>query len=296
MSKKPNYSHLPLNTIQTTKFLAASSDSSASDLVLFGLPFDGTCSFRPGARFGPKAIREMSDGLETYCPILRRDLEEVSFSDVGDMPLPPGDKESAMALTYQMAKHVHENGQIPAALGGEHLLSLPLVRAAHDAHPDLVLIQFDAHMDLRNSYLGVELSHATVMRRIGEIIDPSRILQVGQRSGTREEYQRAETFGNLRTEQVTVAELQQWVADRPLYVTVDLDVLDPSVLPGTGTPEPGGVSFSQLQSWIAGLASCNWIGWDVVELSPLLDPSSVSSIVSAKIVRTMILTSTATRC
>lgn len=284
------------NTIPTTKFLAASEDSDESKLVLFGLPFDGTCSFRPGTRFGPKAIRDASDGLETYCPVLRRDLEEVSFSDVGDMPLPPGDKECAIALTYEMAKQIHGNGQIPAALGGEHLLSLPLVRAAHEAHPDLAIIQFDAHMDLRNNYLGVELSHATVMRRISEFVDPSRILQVGQRSGTREEYQRAETFGNLRTEQVTVDELQHWVGNRPLYVTLDLDVLDPSVLPGTGTPEPGGVSFTQLQTWIAGLASCNWIGWDVVELSPDLDHSSMSSIVSAKIVRTMILASTAIRC
>ena len=238
----------------------------------------------------------MSEALETYCPVMRRDLEEVSFSDEGDMPLPPGDKESAIALSYEMAKQIHGNGQIPAALGGEHLLSLPLVRAAYEAHPDMVLIQFDAHMDLRNSYLGVELSHATVMRRIGEIIDPSRILQVGQRSGTCEESQRAETFGNLRTEQVKVDELQQWVGIRPLYVTVDLDVLDPSVLPGTGTPEPGGVSFIQLQSWLAGLATCKWIGWDVVELSPDLDPSSMSSIVSAKIVRTMILASTAMHC
>jgi agmatinase len=285
-----------VSTIQTTRFLAASGESNSSKLVLFGCPFDGTCSFRPGARFGPAAIREMSDGLETYCPVLKRDLEEVAFSDVGDVPLPPGDTESAIALTYEMAKQVLANGQIPAALGGEHLLTLPLVRAAHEVHPNLVLIQFDAHMDMRNNYLGVTLSHATVMRRISEFVEQSRILQVGQRSGTLEEYQRAETFGNLRSAEVSVEELQQWVAGRPLYVTVDLDVLDPSVLPGTGTPEPGGISFSQLQNWLVGLANCNWIGWDVVELSPALDPSSMSSIVSAKIVRTMILASTAVLC
>jgi agmatinase len=238
----------------------------------------------------------MSDGLETYCPVLRRDLEEVAFSDVGDVPLPPGDTESAIALTYEMAKQVLANGQIPAALGGEHLLTLPLVRAAHEVYPDLVLIQFDAHMDMRNNYLGVTLSHATVMRRISEFIEQSHILQVGQRSGTFEEYQHAETFGNLRSAEVTVDELQRWVANRPLYITVDLDILDPSVLPGTGTPEPGGISFSHLQTWLAGLANCNWIGWDVVELSPALDPSSMSSIVSAKIVRTMILASTASLC
>jgi agmatinase len=195
-----------------------------------------------------------------------------------------------------MAQQVHEHGQIPAAIGGEHLLTLPLVRAANERFPDLVILQFDAHMDLRNNYLGVELSHACVMRRICEFIDPSRILQVGQRSGTREEFQLAETFGNPRSTDLPVDSLKQWVGNRPLYVTVDLDILDPSVLPGTGTPEPGGVSFSQLQSWIAGLATCKWVGWDVVELAPNLDPSSVSSVVSAKIVRTMLLASTAMPC
>ena len=238
----------------------------------------------------------MSDGLETYCPVLRRDLEEVDFSDVGDVPLPPGDTASAIALTYDMAKQVLANGQIPAALGGEHLLSLPLIQAAQEAHPDLVVIQFDAHIDMRNNYLGVSMSHATVMRRISEFVEQSHILQVGQRSGTCEEFQHAEAFGNLRSASVTVDELQQWVSNRPLYVTVDLDILDPSVLPGTGTPEPGGVSFIQLQTWLAGLANCKWIGWDVAELSPGLDASSMSSIVSAKIVRTMILASTATPC
>jgi agmatinase len=280
-------------TIPTAKFLAADGDPDAAKLVLFGCPFDGTCSFRPGTRFGPAAIRDVSEGLETYCPILRRDLGEVDFADAGDVPLPPGDKDCAIALTYEMATHLYANGQIPAALGGEHLLSLPLVKAAWEAYPELVVIQFDAHMDLRNSYLGLSLSHATVMRRISEFVEPSRILQVGQRSGTCEEYQLSETFGNHRSAEITVDELRRWVSNRPLYVTIDLDILDPSVLPGTGTPEPGGISFSCLQTWIIGLASCNWIGWDVVELSPGLDPSSASSIVSAKIVRTMILSSTA---
>jgi agmatinase len=225
-----------------------------------------------------------------------RDLGEVAFSDVGDMPLPPGDTAGVIAKTYQMAQQLHANGQIPAAIGGEHLLSLPLVRAAYEQFPDLVVIQFEAHLDLRNNYLGVELSHACVMRRISEFVDPSRILQVGQRSGTREEYQLAEPFENPRSTETSPVELKQWVDNRPLYVTVDLDVLDPSVLPGTGTPEPGGVSFIRLQAWIAGLASCNWVGWDVVELAPNLDPSSVSSIVSAKVVRSMLLASTANPC
>jgi agmatinase len=285
-----------MELIRTAVFMGATTEQEGAQVVMFGCPYDGTCSFRPGTRFGPPAIRNASDGIETYCPILNRDLEDVKFADMGDLPLPPGDKESVIAMTYQMAKKVHDRRQIPAALGGEHLLSLPLIRATKEAYPDLAIVQFDAHLDLRNKYLGVELSHATVMRRVTEFVDSSHILQVGPRSGTREEFKLSQTLGILRDTKITGEEIKQWVGKRPLYVTVDLDVLDPSIFPGTGTPEPGGVTFSHLQSWIVGLADCKWVGWDVVELSPDYDPTNVSSIVSAKIVRTLLLSSTATPC
>ncbi len=272
-------------------FMGAEPSADNARVVLFGCPYDGTTSFRPGARFGPPAIRNVSDGLETFCPVLGLDLEDVRFADVGDLVLPPGDRDRALELIYQMACQVHARGQIPAALGGEHLLTLPLVRAALRYHPDLCVVQFDAHMDLRNEYLGVSLSHATVMRRVGELIRWECILQVGQRSGTQEEWELSERSGIIRTSDISPAQIREWVGDRPLYVTVDLDVLDPSVLPGTGTPEPGGVTFLTLQNWLVGLQDCKWVGWDVMELAPLLDASQVSSIVSAKIVRTLILTS-----
>jgi agmatinase len=191
-----------------------------------------------------------------------------------------------------MAAQVLSTGQMPAALGGEHLLTLPLVRAASEVFKDLVVVQFDAHFDMRNQYLGVELSHATVMRRIGELLPPSRILQVGQRSGTREDFEKTEFRERYSPQGRSAADIQRWVGDRPLYVTVDLDVLDPSVVPGIGTPEPGGVDFATLQTWLAGLAGCRWVGWDVMELSPHHDPTQISSVVAAKIVRTMILAST----
>ena len=280
---------MPPELIRITPFMAARPDVEHAKIVLFGCPFDGTSSFRPGSRFAPAAIRAVSEGIETYDPILRADLEDVNFADAGDLLLPFGNIEKALDLTHEMALGLYRNGQIPAALGGEHLLTLPLYRAAVESHPDVVIVQFDAHLDLRNNYLGVGLSHATVMRRISQIVDPSRILQVGQRSGTREEFEFSESHGLLRASSVSPEEIRKWVGDRPLYVTVDLDVLDPSILPGTGTPEPGGVGFQTLQSWLAGLAGCHWVGWDVVELSPEIDSTQVSSVVSAKIVRTMLL-------
>ncbi len=279
--------------LQGTPFLGARSDVDKARLVLFGCPYDSTSSFRPGSRFGPQAIRAVSDVLETYCPVLDRDLEDVAFTDTGDLVLPPGDTRAALDMIREMAVSVYKKRQIPAGLGGEHLLTLPLVEAALEVFPDLVVMQFDAHLDMRTDYLGVELSHATVMRKIVDLIEPSRVLQIGPRSGTRGEFRAAKMLGNVKPVDVTGQELSQWIGERPLYVTVDLDVLDPSILPGTGTPEPGGVDFATLQNWLAALAGKRWIGWDVMELSPMYDPSQVSSMVAAKVVRTMILASTA---
>jgi agmatinase len=280
-------------TLKSMPFIGARSEPEGARVVLFGCPFDSTTTFRPGARFGPAAIRAVSDVLETYCPVLRRDLDDVVYADVGDLPLPPGDAQGAMSLAQDMAARVLAGGQMPAAMGGEHLLTLPLVRAADEVFEDLVVVQFDAHFDLRDQYLGVEYGHATVMRRVSEVVGPSRILQVGQRSGTREEFERIEHRDRFDPLRQTSVDMQRWVGDRPLYVTVDLDVLDPSVMPGTGTPEPGGVDFPTLQGWLVGLAPCRWVGWDVMELSPHHDPAQISSVVAAKIVRTMILASTA---
>lgn len=282
-----------VDLIPVRPFLGATREAGDAKLILFGCPFDGTTSFRPGARFGPAAVREVSDALETYCPVLKADLAEVPFFDSGDLNMPPGDVRGSLDMAYRMAAAISSARQTPAAIGGEHLISLPLFRAAIEAEPDVVVVHFDAHFDLRNQYLGVELSHATVLRRISELSKPSRILHVGQRSGVREEFTQTELLGNYCPATVDPKRISDWVGDRPLYVTVDLDVLDPSVFPGTGTPEPGGVSFATLQNWIAGLAGCRWVGWDVVELSPVYDPTGVSSIVAAKVVRTMILASLA---
>lgn len=281
---------------RTQVFMGAQQNIENATHALFGMPYDGTCSFRPGTRFGPAAIRNVSEGIETYCPLFDRDLEEVRYADLGDLVLPPGAKEDAIEIIERAADNLFKSGVIPCGLGGEHLVSLPLLRAAHRARPDLVLIQFDAHLDLRDDYLGASLSHATVLRRITEFVNPARVLQVGPRSGTREEFQLSKKLGTYRDPSITPDALRNWVGDRPLYVTLDLDVLDPSLLPGTGTPEPGGVTFATLDAWIRGLSGCKWIGWDMVELSPDYDVSQVSSVVSAKLVRSLLFASSALHC
>ena len=277
--------------LKTAPFLAAKEPGPATRVALFGCPYDGTSSYRPGARFGPSAIREASQVLETYEPRLNCDLEERDFCDLGDVEISPGDKADALSRFGEAAKKVLAVRQIPAALGGEHLITLPLVEAVLEKHPDLVLLQFDAHLDLRNKYLGDALCHATVMRRVCDILDPSRILQVGARSGILEEFEFARRYGTLDMN-TGGSGLKDWIRDRPLYVTIDMDILDPAYFPGTGTPEPGGLSYCELENWLLLLQGAQVVGWDVVELAPHWDPSNISSIVAAKTVRTLLAITT----
>jgi len=273
--------------LRTAPFLGAKPAGPTVRIALFGCPYDGTASFRPGARFGPQAIREASQVLETYDPKLECDLADCSFSDAGDVEVSPGNKSDTLARIGAAARSVLAARQIPAVLGGEHLITLPVVQAVHEVYPDLVIVQFDAHFDLKDSYLGDRLSHATVMRRIAEVITPSRILQLGARSGVLEEFQFARNCRVLGAD-ASPPEIRQWVADRPVYVTVDLDILDPAYFPAAGTPEPGGLSFCQLEDWLLALRGVKLVGWDVVELAPHWDPTQVSSVVGAKIVRTLL--------
>ncbi len=271
--------------IPTSLFLGARKEHEGAKVMLFGCPYDGTASYRPGARFGPAAIREASQVLETYDSRTKIDLDNCAFCDLGDLEISHGDKAGTLLQIETVARDLLTEGKIPAALGGEHLISLPLVKAAHAFFPDMVLVQFDAHLDLRDKYLDDPLSHATVIRRIADLLHPSRILQVGTRSGTLEEYEFCRECRNL---EANADDIPRWISDRPVYVTVDLDVLDPSVFPGTGTPEPGGVSYGILEDWLLSLKGQNIIGWDVVELAPHWDPTQVSSIVAAKVVRTLV--------
>lgn len=273
-------------------FIGCDSDYASAKIVLYGAPFDSTTSFRPGARFGPAAMRHESFGLETYSPYQDADLTDCAVFDSGDMELCFGSSEAALADIEARAAEILTDGKLPLLLGGEHLVTLGAVRAAVKKYPNLHIIHFDAHADLRDDYLGAKLSHACVIRRCHELVGDGRIHQFCIRSGEREEFAFAKehtqmqkfTFDGLEE---TVAQLK---ADgTPVYFTIDLDCLDPAVFAGTGTPEAGGVSFVQLLAALRCVCTANVIGADVNELAPMLDASGVSTATACKVLRELLL-------
>jgi agmatinase len=266
-------------------FLAAESSYAESLAVIIGCPLDITSSFRPGTRFAPQAIRDVSWGLETYSPRLDRDLEDLQICDVGDMSLPQGNLEGALETIQRYLATVIGDKKFPILLGGEHLISVPVVRELTRHHRNLAVIQLDAHADFRQEYLGDPLSHATVMRRIADILGGENIFQLGIRSGTRGEMHAARELGSLAEMEETLRR----VAGRPVYLTVDLDLLDPAIAPGVGAPEPGGLTFNECIDLISRLSPLNVKGFDLVELSPPYDPTQQSAVAAAKLVRELIL-------
>ena len=272
-------------------FIGCDSSYRAASIVLYGAPYDSTTSYRPGARFGPAAVRHESYGLETYSPYQNADLTDFDVFDSGDLELCFGSSELALADIEARAEEILKDGKFPLLLGGEHLVTLGAFRAVAEKFPDVHVIHFDAHADLREDYLGVSLSHACVLRRCWELVGNGRIFQFGIRSGDREEFQWGRTHVKTnRFDFATLEEVIDQLQDKPVYFTLDLDVLDPSVFPGTGTPEPGGVSFEQLRQAATLVCSkLRVVGCDVNELSPHYDPSGVSTIVACKIVREMLL-------
>ena len=273
-------------------FLGCDGTYEESHIVIFGAPFDSTTSYRPGTRFAARTMRAESYGLETYSPYQDLDLEDARVFDGGDLELPFGDTARALDMIHSYAKNVLEGGRLPLLIGGEHLVSLPAIRAAAEKYPDLAVIHFDAHTDLRDEYLGNHLSHATVIRRVWDILGDGRIHQFGIRSGERAEWEWArEGHTNLRPFTFEgLASAVEAVKDRPVYLTIDLDVLDPSAFPGTGTPEAGGVTFVELmKAALRVIRSCNIVACDMVELSPPLDPSGTSTATALKLLREMLL-------
>ena len=273
-------------------FIGCESSFEEASVVLYGAPFDSTTSFRPGARFGPSAMRHESFGLETYSPYQDRDLMDIRVFDSGDLELCFGSSEMALSDIEKRAAEILKEEKVPLLLGGEHLVTLAAVRAVVDKYPDLHIIHFDAHADLRDDYLGAKLSHACVLRRCYELLGDNRIHQFCIRSGEREEFQFAAqhtdfhpfTFDGL--EEVVKRLKEKKV---PVYFTIDLDCLDPSVFPGTGTPEAGGVSFLELLEAIRTVSQTNVVGADVNELAPMLDTSGVSTATACKVLRELLL-------
>ena len=255
--------------------------------MLIGVPFDGTTSFVPGTRFGPARIREVSVGLETYSPVLDRCLDDVKLADLGDLELPFGNVTEALEMIEAACRSIVAAGAKPFVIGGEHLVTLPAVRACHSRYKDLAVVQFDAHADLREEYLGEHDSHATVMRRIGEVIGSDNVYQLGIRSGTREEFAFGRAFSPVFQEDVLggVRRIKEELVGRPVYVTVDIDVVDPGFAPGTGTPEPGGCRPQEILQALWSLEGLDVIGFDVVEVNPLVDSGVITSMLAAKLIR-----------
>ena len=272
-------------------FLLCDTPYDKADIVLFGAPYDSTTSFRPGTRFGPHAIRSESFGLESYSPYQDKDLEDYAVLDAGDLELRFGGPEDALEQIEKQTEQILSDNKLPFLLGGEHLVTLGSFRAVVKKYPDVHIIHFDAHADLREDYLGEPLSHACVIRRCWDIIGDNKIYQFGIRSGERAEWQWAKE--HVTTNKFNLDGLEELVdklAGKPVYFTLDLDVLDPSVFCGTGTPEPGGVSFDELRKAVTLVSSkLNIVGCDVNELTPHYDASGASTAVACKIVREMLL-------
>lgn len=276
----------------TSGFIATTKNFDQAKAVILGLPMDYTVSFRPGSRLGPQRIREVSYGIEEYSFYLDRSLFDRSYYDAGDLALPIGNVEGSMAVIRDALGMVLDSGKMPLCLGGEHLVSWPVIQAVAAKYPNLAIVHFDAHADLRSEYLGEPNSHATVMRHAAELIGPKNLYQFGIRSGTCEERQYAEANTNMFFNQIHPA-LSQAIPQlrkRPVYVSLDIDVVDPGFAPGTGTPEPGGCTSAEIIQAIHMLGQCHVVGFDLVEVSPALDLSQITAILAAKILREAILT------
>jgi agmatinase len=273
-------------------FIGCDADYKDARIVLFGAPFDSTTSFRPGTRFAPHAIRSESFGLETYSPWLDRDLEDISVFDSGDIELCIGSAEKALDQISERTATILADGKIPFMIGGEHLVTLGAFREVFKKYPDVHIIHFDAHTDLRDDYLDVKLSHACVIRRCHDLVGDGRIHQFGIRSGERAEWQWARA-GHTDLHPFSfdgLAEVVKGLGSVPVYFTIDLDVMDPSVFPGTGTPEYGGVTFMQLFEALKTVCGgCNIVGFDVNELCPPYDQSGASTAAACKIIRELLL-------
>jgi agmatinase len=275
------------------EFIGATQNYDEATVVIYGMPMDWTVSFRAGTRLGPQRVREVSILLEEYSPYLDRHLSEVKYFDAGDVPLAFGNPQRSVEQLYEYVKQLLDDGKFPLGLGGEHLVSWGPIRAAKEKYPDLVVVQFDAHADLREDYEGEPYSHATVLRKACDVVGPKNVYQFGIRSGTREEFQYGRENTNFYPFDV-LEPLQQVIDElkgRPIYLTIDIDVVDPAEAPGTGTLDAGGITARELFKalYLMRDAGLNIVAFDLVEIAPVYDPSEKTQILASKIVREVLL-------
>lgn len=271
-------------------FIGCDNSYEESKIVLFGAPFDSTTSFHPGTRFASKAMRSESFGIETYSPYQDGDLEDFAVFDSGDLELPFGNTQRVLDQIEEHTAEILKDGKIPCMIGGEHLVTLGAMRAVVKQYPDVHIIHFDAHADLREDYLEERFSHATVLHRVWDLVGDGKIFQFGIRSGDRSEFVWAKdhVFTN-KFNFYGLKEIVNQLQGKPVYFTLDLDVLDPSVFPGTGTPEAGGVSFQELLEAMIQVSHLNIVGFDVNELSPVYDQSGSSTAMACKVLRELLI-------
>jgi len=266
-------------------WMGQNPDYNSSDIIMLGMPFDGTVSYRSGSRFAPERIRLASWGLEEYSPYFDKFLQDCNFNDCGDLEFPLGNTYKSLDMIEENTEQIYKDKKRIFGIGGEHLVTLPEIKAIAKQTDNLAVIQFDAHTDLRNEYLGEEMSHSAVMYHIGELIGFDNIKQIGIRSGMKEEWDIMKKHNTLCTKYEDLDCLK----GKNIFITVDLDVLDPSVMPGTGTPESGGFTFNELLGWFKYLKDFKIIGADVVELAPDYDASGCSTAVATKVIRELLM-------
>ena len=266
-------------------WMGQNSDYESSDIVMMGMPFDGTVSYRSGSRFAPEQIRLASWGLEEYSPTFDKHLEDCNFHDVGDLEFPLGNTKKSLEMIADNVRQIYKDDKRVFGIGGEHLVTYPEIIAVSEFYKDLAIIHFDAHTDLRTEYLGEELSHSAVIRLSTKFVNPENIKQIGIRSGMKEEFEFMKKHNTLCSSYSDLDKLK----GKPVFVTVDLDVLDTSIMPGTGTPEVGGLTFDELLGWFKYLKKFNIVGADVVELAPDYDSSGASTAVATKVIRELLM-------
>ena len=266
-------------------WMGENKDYKSSKIIMIGLPFDGTVSYRSGSRFAPEQIRLASWGLEEYSPYFDKHLEDCNFHDAGDLEFPLGNTVKSLDLIEKNVDEIYADGKKVLGIGGEHLVTLPEIKAVAKHIDNLAIVHFDAHTDLREEYLGEKLSHSAVIRHCSKIIGAENIKQIGIRSGMKEEFEFMTTNHTLIHQYNELDCLK----NKNIFVTVDLDVLDTSIMPGTGTPEVGGMNFNELVGWFKYLSDFNIIGADVVELAPDYDTSGVSTAVATKVIRELLM-------
>ncbi|MBN1899241.1 MAG: agmatinase [Spirochaetes bacterium] len=265
-------------------FLGASKDRKNSRILISGIPFDGTSSFRAGSRFAPASIREASQSIETYSVYQDRCLDDFKFFDAGDIDISPGDTKRAVKKVFRFARK--NSDKILVSLGGEHLVTLGLVQALHERYKDMILVCLDAHTDLRDNYLGIKLSHATVLRRIVDM--GLKVVLLGARSGTKEEFEFARK-NNILHSFDDFKKMDYIIKGKKIYVSIDMDVFDPGFVPGVSNPEAGGINFIDFMKWLKEFPFQSVIGVDVVEINPGCDPSFISSVFAAKLLREILI-------